>query len=124
VARKLGDAAPLSFDDYEASSESPKDWDAWWRAGADPDAVRTPQLAADLRSLRSGATVVDSCSGRPIAPAAFVVVDEPFGRERQGMRDLVDFVACIDVPLVVALARRVLREADRVGDDARLRGPS
>lgn len=121
VARLLGDAAALFFDDYESTSSYPEDWTAWWRAGSDPDAVHTPRLAADLRALRGGVPVAHPHSGLPIAPASFVVVDEPFGRARGEMEDLVDFVACIDVPLVVALARRVLRSLDTLRDDARLR---
>ena len=98
VARVLEDAAALFFDDYEATSTYPEDWTAWWRAGGDLDAVQTPVLAADLRALRDGVPINDARSGLPIDPAAFVVVDEPFGRARTEVRDLVDFVACLDVP--------------------------
>ena len=96
VVRVLEDAAALFFDDYEATSTYPEDWTAWWRAGGDPDAVQTPVLAADLRALRDGVPINDPRSGLPIDPAAFVVVDEPFGRARTEVRDLVDFVACLD----------------------------
>ena len=51
VARLLGDAPTLFFDDYEATPTYPQDWTAWWRAGGDPNAVKTPRLAADLRAL-------------------------------------------------------------------------
>ena len=121
VAGLLGDAATLFFDDYENSSTYPTDWSAWWRAGGDPDAVKTPQLAADLRTLRGGASVLYPTSGHSIAPAAFVVVDEPFGRARAEVRNLIDFVACLDVPLEVALARRVLRALDATQNDSHLR---
>lgn len=39
-------------------------------------------------------------------------MEEPFGRERAGMNELIDFVACIDLPLEVALARRLLRDIE------------
>src|SRR5688500_5206388 len=47
VAELLRDAATLFFDDYESSSTYPRDWTAWWRAGGDPDAIKTPRLAED-----------------------------------------------------------------------------
>ena len=37
------------------------------------------------------------------------------------MGNLIDFVACLDVPLEVALARRVLQALDALEDGARLR---
>ena len=121
LARLLGDAATLLFDDYESTSTYPADWTAWWRAGGDPDAIETPRLAADLRALRGGSAVTHPDTGQPIAPAAYVVLDEPFGRARAEMRALIDFVACLHVPLEVALARRVLRALDTIEDDAPLR---
>ena len=42
----LRDAATLFFDDYECTSAYPADRSAWWRAGGDPNAVQTPQLAS------------------------------------------------------------------------------
>ncbi|HEX2037614.1 MAG TPA: hypothetical protein VHS99_25840 [Chloroflexota bacterium] len=121
VTTLLGEATALYFDDYESTSTYPPDWGAWLRAGADPDVVRTPQLAADLRALRHGTAVTTSDGRRSCEPAAYVVLDEPFGRARAELRDLVDFVACIEVPLEVALARRLLRAVEEVQDDACLR---
>ena len=34
-----------------------------------------------------------------------IVLEEPFGRERAEIADLIDFVVCIDLPLEIALAR-------------------
>lgn len=121
VTRRLGDAVSVSFDDYEQTSVYPPDWTAWLAAGGDPNRVATPGLAADLRALRSGQPVLHPCSRLPVGPAAYVVLDEPFGRARTEMRQLVDFVACLDVPLEIALARRVLRTLERVRDETRLR---
>jgi len=38
-----------------------------------------------------------------------IVLEEPFGRERAEVADLIDFVVCIDLPLEIALARKLLR---------------
>jgi uridine kinase len=48
-----------------------------------------------------------------LPPTRYIVVEEPFGRERQEMAPLIDFVAVIDVPLEIALARRLRRTVGR-----------
>ena len=68
----------------------------------------------DLRLLSHGMPVTPPDSKREIEPARIIVMEEPFGRTREGMDELVDFVACIDVPLEIPLARRILRELDGV----------
>lgn len=104
----------LFFDDYAASSVYPEDVTAWARAGADPDAWRTPRLAADLRALRAGTAIVPPTVGarstEAVGPARYVVLEEPFGRARRELRDAIDVVAVLELPLAVALARRVRRQ--------------
>jgi hypothetical protein len=88
----------------------PADLTAWARAGADPDAWRTPRLAADLRALRAGGVIVPPAPGAAaVGPARYVVLEEPFGRARRELRDAIDLVAVLDLPLAAALARRVQR---------------
>lgn len=50
-----------------------------------------------------------------LAPKRFIVLEEPFGRERTAMKGIIDFVVAIDVPLEIALARRLLRTAEWPG---------
>jgi uridine kinase len=108
LVARLGDATALYFDDYEASSIYPN-MTQWLANGADPNQFQTPQLSADLRALRSGATITLLHNGQVVQPARVIVVEEPFGRERAEMADLIDFIVCIDLPLEIALARRLLR---------------
>ena len=42
-------------------------------------------------------------------PTRYLVTEEPFGRSRHVMAPLIDFVIAIDVPLEIALARRIRR---------------
>lgn len=95
----LGNATALHFDDYAADSEYPADLHDWFARGADVDEWKTPRLVADLRALRSG-------------PYAYVLVEEPFGRTRAEMRDLIDLAAHLDLPSDVLLARRLLRRIE------------
>jgi uridine kinase len=102
LATRLGDAKTMFFDSYGSSSIYPTDVSKWVNQGADPSEWQSPQLAEDLRSLREGNAIEQS--------PTYVVLEEPFGRQRPETEGLVDFVICIDTPLDVALARRSLRD--------------
>jgi uridine kinase len=110
VTALLGDAVSMFFDDYNETTKWPADANAWITAGAAPDVVGTPQLAADLAALRSGNMITLPHNKGTLAPAPFIVLEEPFGRTRQEMAALIDFVVCIDLLWDVALARRVFRD--------------
>ncbi|MDQ3904103.1 MAG: hypothetical protein M3300_01305 [Actinomycetota bacterium] len=109
VAALLADATPVYFDDYAALSTYPEDLAAWLAAGADPDRWQTPRLAADVQALRSGMPVLHPDGTIILQPARYVVLEEPFGRERQEMALAIDVVVVIDLPLEIALARRLRR---------------
>ena len=104
----LGDAAALFLDDYEASSTYPE-MTRWLSDGADPNQFQTPRLSADLRALRAGAAITHPVSGDSIQPARLIVLEEPFGRERDEIAGLIDLVVCINLPLEIALARKLHR---------------
>lgn len=108
LVARLGDASALSFDDYEASSIYP-DMTRWLADGGDPDQFQTPQLSADLRRLRAGTAITLPHNGQLVQPARVIVLEEPFGRERAELADLIDAVVCIDLPLEIALARKLHR---------------
>lgn len=106
---QLGDAIILRMDDYAASNLFP-DFASWLEEGADPDQFQSPQFSSDLRSLRNGAGITLPETQEELVPVRFILVEEPFGRERAQMRDIIDFVAYIDVPPEVALVRQILRK--------------
>jgi hypothetical protein len=108
LVARLGDAVALYFDDYETSSIYP-DLNQWLAQGADPNQFQTPQLSADLRALRAGTAITLPHNGHVVHPARVIVLEEPFGRERTEVADLIDVVVCIDLPLAIALARKLMR---------------
>jgi uridine kinase len=108
LVARLGDAVALYFDDYEASSIYP-DITQWLANGGDPNDFETPQLSADLRALRAGAAITLPHNGQVVQPARVIVLEEPFGRQRSEIAQLIDAVVCIDLPLEIALARKLLR---------------
>jgi uridine kinase len=108
---RLGDAVALFFDDYESTSAYP-DMAQWLAEGADPNQFRTPSLSEDLQRLRSGAAIQLPDNKGAIEPSPVIVLEEPFGRERDELATLIDYVVCIDLPLEIALARKLLRMID------------
>lgn len=100
TVERLGNATALFFDDYIRVSTYPPDLMDWLARGADVDEWKTPQLAADLRALRTSGEF------------DYVVMEEPFGRKRAEMRGLIDMAAHLDVPSDVLLARRLLRRLE------------
>ena len=86
VAALLDQATQVYFDDYDAISIYPADMAAWLANGADPNDWKTPQLSSDVLSLRMGSEVLHPNGTTMLLPTRYVVVEEPFGRERQEMR--------------------------------------
>ena len=111
LATRLDDTMALYFDDYEASSIYP-DIARWLADGGDPNQFQTPQLSADLHALCAGKAITLAHNGQVAQPARVIVLEEPFGRERAEVAGLIDFVVCIDLPLEIALARKLLRMLD------------
>ena len=116
VTERLGDAVSVQFNAYEHLSIFPADTAEWLRSGADPDEFRTPQLTEAVRDLREGTSVIHPRLQTVVEPAAYIVLEEPFGRSRSELTHLIDFVACIDTPPEIALARRLFEWAERASD--------
>jgi uridine kinase len=110
VAARLGDVVTLHIDAYESSSSYP-DIDAWLAGGADPNAFRTPQFSTDLRALRAGQSItLPDDQLRCSSAGSIIMVEEPFGRRRDEMRELIDMVVYIQIAPEIALARKLLRK--------------
>lgn len=98
LARALGDAPLLSFDDYQqATRQSVPELESWLAAGADFNALQAPGLAEQLDRLRGD------------AGQGWLVFEMPLGRAWQPAASAIDLLVWLDVPLDVALARK-LRE--------------
>jgi uridine kinase len=122
------DAAALFFDDW---ADDPPGMQEWAHLpGADFGRWQTPGFSWALAELKSGAPVtvpvlspsVGLDRSPEVSPTAVIVIEEPFGRLRPEMAGSIDRVFSIDVPLEIALARRLSRQvggflafADAVG---------
>ena len=105
---KLVDAISFHFDDYASTNKYPDDFVEWLKKGADPKLVQNPDFNRDLYELVQGRSI-KLPNNQMVKSEKYIIVEEPFGRGRGGMAELIDFVVCIDIPLEVALARRILR---------------
>ncbi|MBU5345847.1 AAA family ATPase [Paenibacillus lautus] len=105
---KLVDAISFHFDEYASTNKYPDDFVEWLEKGADPKLVQNQNFNRDLYELVQGRSI-KLPSNQMVKSEKYIIVEEPFGRGREGMAELIDFVVCIDIPLEVALARRILR---------------
>ena len=101
----------LSLDLYESSSTYPPAA-KWIEDGADPDEFLSPQFDADIRALKDGKSVNHPETKQEIKSNRFLIIEEPFGRGREPLRDLIDFVVYVDIPLEVAYIRKISRKND------------
>lgn len=99
LARALGDAPVLRFDDYQqATRQSVEQLEQWLSAGADFNTLEAPGLLDALEQLRGGA-----------GESGWLVFEMPLGRAYRNTAGHIDLLVWLDIPLDVALARK-LRE--------------
>ncbi|WP_019029854.1 hypothetical protein [Colwellia piezophila] len=97
----------LLFDDHTDSHTYPQDMKRWLNHGANLDLIQTPKFVSALQKLIS----TDNSS--------FIFIEEPFGRERDPMSLLVDYVVLLDQPLELCLSRIIKRHtANLTGDSS------
>jgi uridine kinase len=74
------------------------------------------RLTNDLEDLRNGKTITYPINNRQIHPKKFIVIEEPTGRQRQGMDNKIDYLVYINVPLEISFARVLLRSIEQSTD--------
>jgi uridine kinase len=67
------------------------------------------KVTEDLRKLKQGRSVYNEYTGITTGPAPMVILDGLIGRWQPGCGELVDFAIMLDVPLEIALSRRLLQ---------------
>jgi len=121
LSKRLGPSViSLFFDDYVSRKDFPYNIKDWILNGANPNIINTPILREHLETLVQGRGVIapisngwakehlDRESIRTINPGKIILLEEPFGREREEIKDFIDTVIFLDVPPEIALARRIL----------------
>ena len=111
LAELLPGAPTLIFDQYEQFAELPQDMGRWFRKGADPNQIKIPRMKEDLLSLLAGESITHPLDNRVVDSSAYILIEEPSGRERQEIAEYIDLVIYVDVPqdvCVVRVARRAM----------------
>ncbi len=121
LGRVLADTTAIQFDHYERMTRQPiEEVRRWMDEGADIDRLPVPGLGDALAALKQGHAVLDPATNAQIPPAQHILFETQFGRAHSQTGRHVDFLAWIDTPLDIALARKVrqfARELD-TGDPA------
>jgi uridine kinase len=117
LAAELGDASTIHVDSYETfTGQSASEVTDWARGGADFDRLTIPGLVEDLERLKSGTTVVEPRTGRPVPATNYVLFETQFGRAHRATGRHIDLLFWVETPLDVALARKA-REHLGLGTD-------
>ncbi len=92
----------LLFDDHTDEDTYPANMKDWFINGADVSLIKTPKFVNALQKLSSASSKF------------FIFIEEPFGKERNELSLLIDYVVLLDQPLELCLAR-VIKRHTRVG---------
>ena len=87
----------LLFDDYTSKDTYPDNMKVWLESGTNVDVITTPDFVLALQALMAKTN------------CRYIFIEEPFGRGRNTMSALVDYVVLLDQPLELCLARVIKR---------------
>jgi len=87
----------LLFDDHTEEDTYPQDMKTWLKNGANVSLIKTPRFSCTLEALKSKNST------------RFIFIEEPFGKERDSMSSLIDYVILLDQPMELCLARIIKR---------------
>ena len=108
LAARLGNATAIHFDRYEKVTREPVErLHDWIAKGANFDDFNVPGLAEDLKRLKRGESITDPFTKEETPSGKYIVFEMPLGRERTETASLIDLLIWVEVPLDVALARKL-----------------
>lgn len=96
------EAVALHFDDFIDAGTYPADMAGWLAQGADVNLIQTPGLT---QALKQAIADTAKSAGRP----NYLLLEEPFGRQRSAMAGLIDAVVLLNPPADFCLSRVIQR---------------
>lgn len=109
LASKLN-ATSLFWDDFDAISKSPEDYVEWYKNGGNPAEFDYQSLADIICSLKDGNEITHPITNHLLKPTPYIIVDAPLGKTHHQTAQFIDFFIHINIPLDIALARRIIRD--------------
>jgi uridine kinase len=103
---KQFDCPFLLFDDKTDKSTYPQNMKNWLTNGANVSLIKTPKFVTSLENL------ISKNSSR------YIFIEEPFGKERDSMSSLIDYVVLLDQPMELCLSRVIRRHTENPSEDS------
>lgn len=104
------DASSLYWDDFDDISQSPNDYVDWFNRGKNYTEFNYSDLAKSLCDLKQGKSIMHPVTRKTIASTEYIVLDAPLGKAHAQTARYIDTFIHIDIPLDIALARRLIRD--------------
>jgi len=89
----------LFFDDYIDKDTYPNNMEAWFNQGANVSLIQTPRFTEAVVLAKNTEN-----------KGKYVFIEEPFGRQRNSLSHLIDYVILLDTPLDMCLERIINRK--------------
>lgn len=96
----------LLFDEHTEKGSYPDNMKRWFENGANVSMIKTPKFVCALQTLMSK------------GDSGFIFIEEPFGKQRDSMSSLIDYVILLDHPLELCLSRIIKRHTDQPNSDS------
>jgi uridine kinase len=96
----------LFFDEHTDKKTYPKDMKRWFVNGTNLSDISTPKFIDALYELRAE------------SDNNFIFIEEPFGRCRDSISSLIDYVVLLDMPMEVCLSRVMMRNIKHPKSDS------
>jgi len=90
----------LLFDDHTDKNTYPQNMKLWLKSGANVSLIKTPKFVSALEGIISKSN------------SPFIFIEEPFGKERDSISSLIDYVVLLDHPMELCLARIIKRHTE------------
>jgi len=90
----------LLFDDHTDKNTYPQNMKLWLKSGANVSLIKTPKFVSALEGIISKSN------------SPFIFIEEPFGKERDSIASLIDYVVLLDHPMELCLARIIKRHTE------------
>jgi len=108
IANKLKDATTIHYDHYEKATQEPvHNLVQWMKNGANFNYFIAPKLSNDLNKLKRGESVIDPLTKMEVASRKYIIFEMPLGKEHEDTKGYIDLLIWIEIPLDIALARKV-----------------
>lgn len=104
-------ATALFWDEYDDISTGPEDYVKWYETSKNYDDWVYDDLANTLKKLKEGQKVICPATKRELFPTKYIIFDAPLGYCHTATGKYIDFLVCVDAPLDIALARRLIRDS-------------